>query len=438
MALQILRPDSDVTNNWAKSTGTEGFKCIDDAIESPTDGETAGDGTQITGTTTAGTTQECGFGTFSITGKTVKKTTLYVFCKTGSKRGIDISLRTAAGQIGATTSVGQSAAKGWRTVVFEGALTQEQIDDLRVRVATTTIEGGGGANSPTVYAAYIEVEHEAAGESKKWVQELADTQGTSDALSKKAAKALADTQGSADTAAKATAKALADTQGSTDAVSKAPAKALADTQGTTDGFTKKVSKLLTDAQELLDGLTSKVFEAPKEWLLELADSVGLVDALQKSVGKSTGDTQALADTVSKAPQKSLEDQQATQDAVTKGAGKSLSDTAPTEDSIVKGAVKSLADSINPVDGLSSLVGAFIEQLGHLPSRARFWRFLSRSRIRSTPPTRALVIAPDTRARLYVCESRARVIPATATRARISANVQSRARLWHSETRARIP
>lgn len=157
MATDILRPNADVTNNWTKSTGTAGWACIDDVITQPTDAKASGDGASLSGTTSPGTTQECGFSTFTLGTDTVSKTTLYVYCEGNVKRGIDISLRTAAAQLGTTTSVAANEAAGWKTVEITTALTQSDIDDLRVRLVCTG--SGGGASSPAAYAAYVAVDH---------------------------------------------------------------------------------------------------------------------------------------------------------------------------------------------------------------------------------------------------------------------------------------
>jgi hypothetical protein len=160
MPTDVLRPNADVTNNWTKVGGpSAGWECLDDALEQPTNAATSGDGDHITGTTTNGTTQECHVGTFTLGSELVTKVTLWVYCLTGSKKGVEISLRSGAAQLGVLT-VPQNEAAGWRSIAVEGARTQGEIDDLRARFVTIQSAGGGGAAAPTVYAAYIEVAHE--------------------------------------------------------------------------------------------------------------------------------------------------------------------------------------------------------------------------------------------------------------------------------------
>lgn len=162
MTVTTLRPNADVTNNWTKSTGTQGFALIDDAVTEPTDASISGDGAQITGTTTAGTEQEVGFGTFTLDADTVSEVTLWVHRATGAKRGIDVRLLHGTTQLGSTLSIGHNQGAGWQSIVFTGSIAQAQIDDLRAEFVTTTTAGGGGAAAPTVYAAYINVTHAAS------------------------------------------------------------------------------------------------------------------------------------------------------------------------------------------------------------------------------------------------------------------------------------
>jgi hypothetical protein len=152
--MPTIRPDGDVTNNWTKSSGTQGFAAIDDPVTPPTDASTAGDGLSIS-SVTSGQVQECSLQNPSLAvGQIVPAVEVHAYVAGGSKRGVQIDLVSALGMILTTISVAAGAAAAWQSVTLTQNFTAVEVNDLRVRF-TTTSTSGGGATAATVYAAYV-------------------------------------------------------------------------------------------------------------------------------------------------------------------------------------------------------------------------------------------------------------------------------------------
>lgn len=155
-----LQPNADVTNNWTKSAGSNGYACIDDAVTQPTDPTTSGDGENISSSTDT-QVQECHVGTFTLGSDTMNSATLWVYAETGRKRGIDWDLRHGSTVLATGTRIPAQSSAQWHSVTYNGSITQAQIDDLRLKLTCVSTAGGGGADSVTVHAAYIVVNHSA-------------------------------------------------------------------------------------------------------------------------------------------------------------------------------------------------------------------------------------------------------------------------------------
>lgn len=188
MATTVLRPDADVTAGWTESSGTTAWNLLDDAVTDPTDAQASGDGGSIS-TSTAGAECEVHVASFTLGTDEVSAARLKTYLVTGAKRQIEIRLLTGTTQLGTTLSTGASAAEGWYTLTYTGALTQAQIDDLRAEFICRSTAGGGGAGSCTVYAAYVEVDHAAATVEKSG----SDSASASDANAGLLLSGLADT-----------------------------------------------------------------------------------------------------------------------------------------------------------------------------------------------------------------------------------------------------
>lgn len=157
MASSILRPNADVVNTMSKSAGTTSWGALDDAVLSPTNARTGGDGVQLTSSTAAQEFQ-CDLTTFALpAGNVVSRVVAYVYCAGGVKRGIDLKLLTGATVLAGPVRVGASQAEGWVQVEYIGSLTQAQIDALRVQGVIVSTASGTGQTVATVYAAYVEV-----------------------------------------------------------------------------------------------------------------------------------------------------------------------------------------------------------------------------------------------------------------------------------------
>lgn len=151
-ATYVMRPDSTVSNNWdVTPSTTSAFGVLDDAVLSPNAPSTSSD---FLSSTAAGRTAEVGLGPQTLaTGDSVAAITAWAYVDTGNRRPVTLTLLTGATSLGSVTEPAGSAA-GWRSASTSTALTQAQVDDLRIRLTT----GGSGASSASrAYAAYAEL-----------------------------------------------------------------------------------------------------------------------------------------------------------------------------------------------------------------------------------------------------------------------------------------
>lgn len=152
-ATYYLQPNSTVSNAWTVApAGSTVDSVLDDAVLSPTAPSTASD--YINANANGPRVAEVHVGTQSIApGDTVSTTIARAYLSTGSGRTVTLELMTGATSLASTTIAANSAA-AWRSVSSASALTQAQVDDLRIKV---TLNGSGGSTASFVYAAYVEL-----------------------------------------------------------------------------------------------------------------------------------------------------------------------------------------------------------------------------------------------------------------------------------------
>lgn len=152
-ATYTLRPDSTVTSNWTVTpTGSAAFAVLDDPVLQPTAPSTSSDHLS---TSSVGNAAEVHVLTQTLApGDTVLSTTAWAYLQPGPKRSITLTLLSGATVLGSTTAA-QGSGTSWRSVTSNSALTQAQVDDLRLRV---TLGGTGASSAGFVYAAYASVQ----------------------------------------------------------------------------------------------------------------------------------------------------------------------------------------------------------------------------------------------------------------------------------------
>lgn len=151
-ATYTLRPDSTVTSNWTVTpTGSAAFAVLDDAVLQPTAPSTSSDHLS---SSTVGNAAEIHVQTQPLAaGDTVLSTTAWAYLQPGPKRSITLTLLSGSTVLGSTTAA-QASGTSWRSVTSNSALTQAQVDDLRLRV---TMGGSGASTAGFAYAAYASV-----------------------------------------------------------------------------------------------------------------------------------------------------------------------------------------------------------------------------------------------------------------------------------------
>lgn len=155
MPTYILRPDGTVTNAWNLNGAASAQAALNGTAVQPT----AGDTTLFISANGNGTVCEVTVGTVTLGTETVTGLTVWEYGKADGVAGAHsfqaYKGTTALGTAGTTPD---SGTLQWRSSVYSGALTQAEVDDLRIRF--TNAAGGLGSN----YAeeAYIELTTSAA------------------------------------------------------------------------------------------------------------------------------------------------------------------------------------------------------------------------------------------------------------------------------------
>ncbi len=151
-ATYTLRPDSTVTSSWTVTpTGSAAFAVLDDPVLQPTAPSTSSDHLS---SSTVGAVAEVGVQSQPLgAGDTVLSTTAWAYLQPGPQRSITLTLLSGATVLGSTTAA-QASGTSWRSVTSSSALTQAQVDDLRLRV---TVGGSGASTAGFAYAAYASV-----------------------------------------------------------------------------------------------------------------------------------------------------------------------------------------------------------------------------------------------------------------------------------------
>ncbi len=151
-ATYTLRPDATVTSNWTVTpTGSAAFDVLDDPVLEPAAPSTS---TDHLSTSTAARVAELHVQTQPLaSGDTVLSTTAWAYLQPGPRRSITLTLLSGATVLGSSTAA-EGSGTSWRSVTSNSALTQTQVDDLRLRV---TLGGTGASSAGFAYAAYASV-----------------------------------------------------------------------------------------------------------------------------------------------------------------------------------------------------------------------------------------------------------------------------------------
>ena len=149
-------PNADTADTgWTRSTGATNFGCVDDAVRSPTNASTGGDGANLS-TSTSGNKTGVKFGTGVYNSTATYK--LWVYAAGGTKRKIQYETSVNDGTSWAAIAdlVAAGAAAAWVSVDVTSLITsQAQLDAFAARF-TCTSTSGGGATATTIYAVYLE------------------------------------------------------------------------------------------------------------------------------------------------------------------------------------------------------------------------------------------------------------------------------------------
>ena len=149
----VLRPDADVVPSAAWSTdGPSAWSVLDDDVLQPA--APPADADRLTSTAEAATVELGLSDTELPAGAQVTRIRAWVHAATGSARTLTYQLRHGSTLIALAGALPDKPA-GWQRFETTAALTQAQLDDLRLRV---TLAGLGTSTATTVHAAYVEVE----------------------------------------------------------------------------------------------------------------------------------------------------------------------------------------------------------------------------------------------------------------------------------------
>lgn len=153
-----IDPNADGANNaWTKSTGTAGWSLLDDAVRQPTAPST---GTDRITSSTSGQLQDLAFPN-TLTHSAGATYTLWFYAIGGNRRGFTAAVSTNDGTSfgSANTIIAASTsppAAQWYSLDISSLITsQATLDGLRVRLACTSISGGG-ATAVEIDAIYLE------------------------------------------------------------------------------------------------------------------------------------------------------------------------------------------------------------------------------------------------------------------------------------------
>jgi hypothetical protein len=145
-----LRPAAVISNNWTVTpSSSTAASVLADVVSQPTAPGTATDylssqaGSAVAEVTVQSTPLEAGDSVVSAQG--------WAYLASGSKRTVQLELVSLGASLGSTT-VPAGQAAGWQSVTVNQALTQAQLNDLRIRI---TLSGSGASTTSIVYAAYV-------------------------------------------------------------------------------------------------------------------------------------------------------------------------------------------------------------------------------------------------------------------------------------------
>ena len=146
----ILRPDGTVAaGQWMPYPGGPLHSLVDEAVTQPTAPNTVDDLIYTSGA--GGGTAELSVGTSALGGEYVTRVTAWAHVGTGPNKTIRMELVHGTTVLSTLTVPGGST-NAWRQATSTVALTQAQVDNLRVRFVAS------GASSGQVFASYIQLD----------------------------------------------------------------------------------------------------------------------------------------------------------------------------------------------------------------------------------------------------------------------------------------
>jgi hypothetical protein len=153
-------PSADGDNNaWTKSSGTAGWSLLDDAVRSPDNARTVGDGGFITGLTD-GLLQDIVFNN-NIVYVAGSSYGLYIFGSGGDNRRVQVrhSYNDGGSWTGSGTAICElpTCIAGWylSPISFSGITGQSQLDGFRARLEVVDSFGAGQDSEVQVDAVYL-------------------------------------------------------------------------------------------------------------------------------------------------------------------------------------------------------------------------------------------------------------------------------------------
>lgn len=151
MATYYLRPDGVISSAWNLNGAASANAALNGTAVQPT----AGDTTQFISSNTSAQVTEVTLGTITLGGgESVTSVKVWEYGKADTlASGHAFQAYKGTTALGTAGAVADGDALAWRSSTYTGALTQAEVDDLRIRFT----EGGGGLGSNYAYEAYVEL-----------------------------------------------------------------------------------------------------------------------------------------------------------------------------------------------------------------------------------------------------------------------------------------
>jgi hypothetical protein len=153
VATYTIRPDGTVAAGWTINGGAASTDAtIGKVVTQPTVPSTA---TWINATPSpGGQVAEVSLGSLTLSSESVTSVVLWAYDGADNLSGASAAAQLYTGSTakGSQVTIADNSANAWQSATYTGALTQSELDDLRIRF--TNGGSGGVAGSKRVYAAY--------------------------------------------------------------------------------------------------------------------------------------------------------------------------------------------------------------------------------------------------------------------------------------------